>query len=447
VTATFSEAVAAASVSPLTYSLSAGALPVNGLLTVSGPVVTFTPSPPLAPGTQFTARLAVGITDLAGNALAAPFTWIFTTEAAPWPGTRQLGTPTPDSGNSVATDRAGNVYVAGITSEDLDGAGGDPLFGGVDLFLAKFGPAGNLLFTRQLGTVSTDEATGVAVDGVGNVYVAGSTSGDLDGVGGDPLFGGVDLFLAKFNPAGNLLFTRQLGTVSTDEATGVAVDGVGNVYVAGSTNGDLDGAGGDPVLGGTDFFLAKFDASGNLLFTRQLGTTATDDDARGVAVDGTGNVYVTGSTQGDLDGTGVGDPLLGGTDFFLAKFDPDGSFLGTRQLGTTATDDANGVSVDDAGNVYVAGSTNGDLDGSGGDPLSGGVDLFLVKFDPAGNLLFTRQLGTVPADEAFGVAAAGLSVGGNVFVTGETLGGLDGNPSAGDFDLFLAKFDPFGVLQ
>ncbi|HEY7745959.1 MAG TPA: SBBP repeat-containing protein, partial [Desulfuromonadales bacterium] len=314
VTATFSEAVAAASVSPLTYSLSAGALPVNGLLTVSGPVVTFTPSAPLALGTQFTARLAVGITDLAGNALAAPFTWIFTTEAAPWPGTRQLGTPTPDSGNSVATDRAGNVYVAGITSEDLDGAGGDPLFGGVDLFLAKFGPAGNLLFTRQLGTVSTDEATGVAVDGVGNVYVAGSTSGDLDGVGGDPLFGGVDLFLAKFNPAGNLLFTRQLGTVSTDEATGVAVDGVGNVYVAGSTNGDLDGAGGDPVLGGTDFFLAKFDASGNLLFTRQLGTTATDDDARGVAVDGTGNVYVAGSTNGDLDGVG-GDPVLGGTDF------------------------------------------------------------------------------------------------------------------------------------
>jgi hypothetical protein len=83
----------------------------------------------------------------------------------------------------------------------------------------------------------------------------------------------------------------------------------------------------------------------------------------------------------------------------------------------------------------------------GGDPLFGGVDFFLAKFDPSGNLLFTRQLGTVPTDSAFGVAASRLAVGGNVFVTGETLGGLDGNISADNFDLFLAKFDPFGNLQ
>jgi hypothetical protein len=169
-------------------------------------------------------------------------------------------------------------------------------------------------------------------------------------------------------------------------------------------------------------------------------------------VDDAGNVYVAGSTAGDMDGVGFGDPLFGGTDFFLAKFDPDGSFLGTRQLGTTATDEANGVSVDGAGNVYVAGSTAGDLDDVGfGDPLSGGVDLFLAKFDPAGSLLFTRQLGTVPTDEAFGVAAAGLPIGGNVFVVGETSGDLDGvgvgDPLFGGVDFFLARFDPFGNLQ
>jgi hypothetical protein len=100
----------------------------------------------------------------------------------------------------------------------------------------------------------------------------------------------------------------------------------------------------------------------------------------------------------------------------------------------------------------VTGSTAGDLDGVGvDDPLVGGTDFFLAKFDPAGNLLFTRQLGTVPADSAFGVAVARLAVGGNVFVTGETLGDLDGPdvgaPPFGGTDLFLDKFDPFGNLQ
>jgi hypothetical protein len=269
VTATFSEAVAPASITASTFSLSAGALPLSGSLTVSGPVVTFTPSPPLALATQFTARLAVGVTDLAGNALTAPFIWNFTTEVTPWPGTRQLGTPANDTGNAVAVDGAGNVYVAGSTSGDLDGVGvDDPLFGGVDFFLAKFDPSGNLLFTRQLGTVPADEARGVAVDGAGNVYVTGSTAGDLDGLGGDPLFGDVDLFLARFDPSGDLLFTRQLGTVPADSAFGVAVARLavgGNVFVTGETLGDLDGPDvGAPPFGGTDLFLDKFDPFGNL---------------------------------------------------------------------------------------------------------------------------------------------------------------------------------------
>jgi len=517
VTATFSEAVAPASITASTFSLSAGALPLSGSLTVSGPVVTFTPSPPLALATQFTARLAVGVTDLAGNALTAPFIWNFTTEVTPWPGTRQLGTPANDTGNAVAVDGAGNVYVAGSTSGDLDGVGiddpavggsdlvllrfalngdllgsrqlgtpaddeafavavdgagnsyvagstggdldglgvGDPFVGGIDFFLAKFGPSGNLLFTRQLGTLAPDEARGVAVDGVGNIYVTGTTGHDLDGPGvGDPFSGGTDFFLAKFGPAGNLLFTRQFGTLADDRAFGLAMDGVGNVYVAGSTGGDLDGPaiGSDPLVGATDFFLAKFDPAGNLLFTRQLGTLATDE-ARGVAVDGVGSVYVTGTTGQDLDGPGGGDPFFGGSDVFLARFDSSGNLLFTRQLGTLADDRGFAVVVDGAGNTYVTGTTAGDLDGPsiGSDPLVGGTDFFLAKFDPAGNLLFTRQLGTVPADSAFGVAVARLAVGGNVFVTGETLGDLDGPdvgaPPFGGTDLFLDKFDPFGNMQ
>jgi hypothetical protein len=508
VAVTFSEAVIPVDGGAATLSLSAATLPepvtVAGTVTIAGPVVTFTPAAPSAPlplATLFTARVEVGLTDLSGNALAAPFTFTFTTEPAPWPGTRQLGTPAADTGNSVTTDGAGNIYVTGKTGGDLT----VPSFGGNDFFLAKFNSLGTLEFTTQAGTLAIDEAFAVAVDGTGNSYVAGSTAGDLDGLGvGDPFVGATDFFLAKFGPTGNLLFTRQLGTLVADEARGVAVDGLGNIYVTGTTGQDLDGPGDGQFFGGTDVFLAKFDPDGVLLFTRQIGTLADDrafamaidgvgdvyvtgstagalagqsaggtdiflakfrglsgdllftrqlgtlvnDEGRGVAVDGRGDVYVTGSTGGDLDALLIGDPAFGGADIFLAKFDPSGSLLFTRQLGTLADDLAFAVAVDGAGNVYVTGSTAGDLDGPDvGDPAVGATDFFLAKFDASGSLLFTRQRGTSAEDAAFGVAVASLAVGGNVFVTGETLGDLDGNLSSGDFDLFLAKFDPFGNPQ
>jgi hypothetical protein len=168
-----------------------------------------------------------------------------------------------------------------------------------------------------------------------------------------------------------------------------------------------------------------------------------------VAVDGVGNIYVTGSTGGDLDGPGGGDPFFGGSDIFLAKFDTPGNLLYTRQFGTLADDRGFAVAIDGAGSAYVTGTTGGDLDGPGigSDPLVGATDFFLAKFEPSGSLLFTRQRGTLTDDSALGVAVAGLAVGGNVFVTGETSGALDGNLRTGDFDLFLSKFDPFGNLQ
>jgi hypothetical protein len=290
VSVTFSEAVTPAAGGAATLSLSAGALPVAGTVTIEGPVVTFTPSAPSAPlalGTLFTARVDIGLTDLAGNALAAPFTFTFTTEPAPWPGTRQLGTLAADSGNAVTMDGAGNAYVAGTTRGDLSG----PSFGGADIFLTKFDLTGSRLFTRQLGTLTDDEAFAVAVDEAGNSYVVGTTAGDLDGPGiGDPFVGGTDFFLAKFGPTGNLLFTRQLGTLVSDGARGVAVDGVGNIYVAVTTGQDLDGAAGAGlVLGGNDIIQATLNAYGVLDFNQPV-RTLTDDPAIDVHGDGVGKV-------------------------------------------------------------------------------------------------------------------------------------------------------------
>ena len=328
--------------------------------------------------------------------------------------TRQLGTGSYDYGRGVAVDAGGNVYITGYTSGDLGG----PNAGGYDTFLSRYDGAGTLAWTRQLGTGSADYSLGVALDADGNVYITGRTSGDL----GEPNAGYGDAFLSKYDGAGTLAWTRQPGTGSYDASFGVAVDPDGNVYIVGITSGDLGG----PNAGYNDAFLSKYDGSGTLAWTRQLGT-GSDDYSYGVAVDAGGNVYITGYTDGNLGG-----PNAGGDDAFLSKYDGSGTLAWTRQLGTGSDDYSRGVAVDADGNVYITGRTEGDLGG----PNAGGWDVFLSKYDGSGTLAWTRQLGTGSRDWSFGVA---VDAGGNVFITGWTEGDL-GGPNAGSADAFLAKY-------
>jgi hypothetical protein len=341
----------------------------------------------------------------------------------PW--TKQLGTAGNDPSRGIAVD-GGAIYIAGTTGGGLDG---NMNAGREDLFLVKFGLNGDKQWTRQLGTANHDGCAGVAVDASGNIYVTGSTEGGLDG---NTHVGGSDLILVKYDPSGNKQWTRQMGTTSDDRGRGVAVDSGGNIYVTGDTKGGLDG---NTNVGSSDLFLVKYDASGNKLWTRQLGT-ASNDGGENVTVDGE-NVYVIGGTQGGLDG----NTNIGNADLILVKYDSAGNKQWTRQLGTVSIEIGTGVATDGSGNIYVTGATLGGLDGN---PNTGDMDLILVKYDPSGTKQWTRQLGTASREMGVGVATDG---GGNIYVTGATLGGLDGNTNAGDADLILVKYDPSGTKQ
>jgi hypothetical protein len=341
--------------------------------------------------------------------------------------TRQLGTALNDYGEAVAVDASGNVYVAGSTEGGLDG---NISAGLADIFLVKYDSAGVKQWTRQLGTTLTDIGEGIAVDASGNVYVTGYTDGSLDG---NITAGGNDIFLVKYDSAGVKQWTVQLGSTSNDYGEGVAVDASGNVYVTGWTEGGLDG---NINVGMADIFLVKYDSSGVKQWTVQLGSTL-DDISEGLAVDASGNVYVAGYTQGGLDGYNS----AGNTDIFLVKYDSSGVKQWTRQLGTTDFEEGSGVAVDASGNVYVTGWTNGGLDGY----ISEGMaDIFLVKYDSLGVKQWTRQLGTTSNDTGSGLA---VDASGNVYAAGYTQGGLDGNISAGNKDIFVLKYDSNGVKQ
>jgi hypothetical protein len=175
-----------------------------------------------------------------------------------------------------------------------------------------------------------------------------------------------DAFVSKYDASGTFEWTRQLGTSSHDISQAVSADGLGNVYISGVTEGGLEGNN----AGDGDAFISKYDASGALQWTRQLGTSS-DDYSHGVSADGLGNVYISGETKGDLEGTNAG-----GSDAFISRYDASGTFEWTRQLGTNRLDYSSGVSVDELGNVYISGGTKGDLEGTN----AGGTDAFVAKF-------------------------------------------------------------------
>ena len=271
--------------------------------------------------------------------------------------TRQFGTSSEDVAFGIATDANGNVYATGYTFGALEGSNA----GSRDAFIRSYDSAGNLLWTRQFGTSSNDDAFGIATDANGNVYATGYTFGALEGSNA----GGRDAFIRSYDRDGNLRWTRQFGTSSNDEARGIATDTNGNVYATGYTLGALAG----PNAGGRDAFIRSYDRDGNLLWTRQFGTSSIDD-AFGIATDANRNVYATGYTLGALAG-----PNAGGADAFIRSYDRNGSLRWTRQFGTSSSDFARGIATD-TNNVYTTGETSGALTGSS----AGGVDVFIRSY-------------------------------------------------------------------
>jgi hypothetical protein len=343
--------------------------------------------------------------------------------------------------------------VTGLTQGGLDGntnSGGSSVDN--DIFLVKYNSSGTKQWTKQLGTSSSScfnnqygyypsscgssAGNGVTTDSSGNIYVTGFTVGGLDG---NTSSGYWDIFLIKYNSSGTKQWTKQLGTSGNETANGVATDSSGNVYVTGFTGGGLDG---NTELGSWDIFLVKYNSSGTKQWTKQLGTSSSDS-GNGVTTDSSGNIYVTGYTYGGLDGnTGYG----GAGDIFLVKYDSSGTKQWTKQLGTSKGDYGKDVTTDSSDNIYVTGYTSGleNYVGLDGNTSLGSTDIFLVKYNSSGTKQWTKQLGTNSMDSGNGVTTDSS---GNIYVTGSTWGGLDGNTSSGSYDIFLVKYNSDGVKQ
>jgi hypothetical protein len=329
---------------------------------------------------------------------------------------RQFGTAGFEAAEAMAPDASGGVYVGGFSDEALGG----PNAGESDVWLARYDGAGVRTWIRQFGTSAADSLDGAAPDGAGGVFVCGDTDGNLGGANA----GGRDGWLARYSSTGAQLWARHFGSSSQDAATALAPDGVGGVFVCGGTDGDLGGAG----AGGVDVWLARYDAAGNQLWIRKLGSSALDF-AAAATMDGAGGVIVAGWTYGDLGG-----PNDGEADAWLARYDASGNHQWTRQFGTTGADIALALTLDASGHIAVSGNTDGDL----ATPNAGPSDAWIASYATSGTWLWVGQFGSNAPENSAALASDSL---GGLYVAGSTFGDLAA-PSAGSWDAWAVRYAP-----
>ena len=355
-----------------------------------------------------------------------------------------MGSSNFDSGNAIAVDGAGFVYVAGNSSATW----GSPVTvnahaGKGDAFAAKLNSSGALLWNTFMGSSDLDSGYAIAVDGSGNVYVAGRSNATWGGtatVHGHA--GHYDAFAAKLNNSGALLWNTFMGSTDIDEGYAIAVDGAGFVYVAGSSIETW----GSPVRAYTwsyDAFAAKLNSSGALQWNTFLGSPAIDY-GNAIAVDGSGNVYVAGHSS-LIWGSPVSFPA-GDYDAFAAKLNSSGTLQWNTFMGSSGFDSGYAIAVDGAGFVYVAGSSNSTWGSPVNAHAGGTYDAFAAKLDSSGALQWNTFMGSSGFDSGKVIAVDGSD---NVYVTGysDATWGSPVNAHAGGNDAFAAKLNSSGALQ
>jgi hypothetical protein len=360
----------------------------------------------------------------------------------------RFGEASEQFARSITADGSGNVIVTGDFWGTVDfGGGGLTSAGGRDIFVAKFDAAGTHLWSKRFGDVNSQDAYGIATDGLGNVVVTGYFMGTVD-FGGGVLTstGGDDVFVAKFDAAGTHLWSKRFGDAGTQWARSITTDGSGNVIVTGEFGGTVDfGGGGLTSAGSLDIFVVKFDAAGAHLWSKRFGD-ANDQSAYAITADGSGNVVVTGFFWGTVDFGGGVLTGAGGRDIFVAQFDAAGVHLWSKRFGDASDQYAFGITADGSGNIIVTGDFYGTMDfGGGGLTSAGGRDIFVAQFDAGGTHLWSKRFGDASHQYAFGITADGS---GNVIVTGQFLGALDFGGGAltcaGVDDIYVARFDATG---
>src|SRR6266446_1063607 len=312
---------------------------------------------------------------------------------------------------SIAVDGGTNVFVTGhFTAPATFGNTNLSRGAGLEVFVARYTTSGDFVWVRQAGGPTNDESRGIVADGAGNVYVTGNFRGTATFDTTNLVSrGSRDIFVAKYDSGGHFLWANSAGSTNDDEGFGVAADAAGNSYVTGYFRSAATfGTNTLNSYGGGDIFVAKYDSAGNLVWVRQAGSAVgvLADIGNGITLDSKDNVCVTGTFTGKAT---FGNVILQGIgvapDIFVAKYDSAGNLLWARREGGDGPDNGHGVGVDASDYIYIAGQFLGTVSfGTNVFDSPSHADFFTVKYDPAGNLLWAVHAGGNSYKAGYGLA-------------------------------------------
>lgn len=367
-----------------------------------------------------------------------------------------------DYGRAVTTDRSGNVFVAGsFESQNMD-FNPDPAAqdfhtsGYVDSFLTKFNADGSYGWTKHFDNSRWDEADAVATDTSGNIFITGRFQCDNNGPdaiainfntdGGSDLFTssniGLDQYVTKFNSDGTYAWTRTIFRAGSDEAKSIATDSKGNVYIGGY----------QPEGSNYNEVMYKYSKTGTLLWSKTLASMShITTKSNSIAVDSHDNVYLSGSFTGTKNFNPDGnDELTATSDKFtyLSKYTNDGTYVWTKLL----AGGERAITIDSHDNIFITGAfakeTNFSLTGTDTRTNVGGADFYLTKLDENGNYKWTKTAGGDENDYSYGLSTDPF---GNIYLSGQFRGTANFNPDGSDihsrpdsFSLFYMRINADG---
>ncbi len=333
-----------------------------------------------------------------------------------------------DEGHRIATDASGNVYAVGyfysknITFGNYTLTNASPVNAlGRDIYMVKYDPYGNVLWATSEGGIINETITGICIDNNGNIYLTGYYSSTSFSFGATTLNNVSDtnssylddIFLVKYDASGNVIWAKTHGGNHIDESRGISIDTSGNIYITGYF-GSVSIDFGTTTLTNTstfiqkyDIFMVKYDPSGNVIWAKSTGGER-DEYGENILIDLSGNIYTIGtfSSPSIICGT---DTLINASalnippytynptaDVFIVKYNPMGNVIWAKSFGGLEHDYSYDIASDQSGNVYVTGASNSDSINFGTISLNNkygnSYSSFIVKFDSVGNILWAKLI-------------------------------------------------------
>ena len=379
-----------------------------------------------------------------------------------WLWARSAGGTYTESGYSIAMDADDNIYVTGVFQSATITFGSTTLTNnagtGYDIFIVKYDGAGNVIWAYGGGGPGVDYGNSISTDINRNVYVTGTFTSTIT-FGSTTLTtaGGYDIFIAKFDSSGNVLWAKRAGGTNTDNCYNITTDVNGNAYISGNFSSSTITFGSITLTnsGFNDVFLAKYDSFGNAIWAISDGGYIFT----GSRTDQSGNIFLTGTFYGSTITFGSivltnADASGNTSDLFIVKYDTAGNIIWAESAGGVDDDGASSIGLDGNANIFITGPFTSSALAFGSSILNCGStygDIFVAKYDSSGNPLWGKRAGGSYNQVGNGIST---DASGNVYITGMfqsatcSFGSITliNAGSTGDEDIFVAKYDASGNL-